>query len=236
MWLPLISRAGVFSGSRRRGFRDLPDPGAGRVDQHAGRCGLPLAARIEHQVPVLAALGADQPRAGADIGAALGGVERVEHDEARVIHPAVGKLEPGAEDPLHGLADRIVGEIDGARRRQHLAAAEMVVDEQAEPQQQRRAPAGQRRQHETQRPDDVRRHAQQHLALGERLVHQPEGGMLEIAKAAVDQLGRGRGGAGGEIVLLDQQHAQAAAGGVAGNPRAVDAAADDGEVEVGHGC
>ena len=59
--------------------------------------------------------------------------------------------------------------------------------------------------------------------------------MLEIAQAAVDQLGRGRGGAGGKIVLLDQQHAQAAAGGVAGNPRSVDAAADDGEVEVGHG-
>ncbi len=80
----------------------------------------------------------------------------------------------------------------------------------------------------------MRRHAQQHLALIQRLAHQPEGAVLEIAQAAMDQLGGGRGGAGGEIVHLDQQHAQAAAGGVAGEAGAVDAAADDGEVEVGH--
>ena len=36
-------------------------------------------------------------------------------------------------------------------------------------------------------------------------------------------------------MLLDQEHAQAAAGGVAGEAGAVNAAADDGEVEVGHG-
>ena len=36
--------------------------------------------------------------------------------------------------------------------------------------------------------------------------------------------------------MLDQQHAQAAAGGVARDAGAVDAAADDGEVEVGHEC
>ena len=81
----------------------------------------------------------------------------------------------------------------------------------------------------------MRRHAQQHFALVQRLAHQPEGAVLEIAQAAVDQLGGGRGGAGGEIVLLDEQHAQAAAGGVAGESGAVDAAADDGEVVVGHG-
>ena len=69
----------------------------------------------------------------------------------------------------------------------------------------------------------------------QRLAHQAEGAVLEIAQAAMDQLGGGRGGAGGEIVLLDQQHAQAAAGGVAGESGSVDAAADDGEVVVGHG-
>ena len=50
----------------------------------------------------------------------------------------------------------------------------------------------------------------------------------------MDQLGRGRRGAGGEVVLLDQQHAQAASGGVARDARAVDAAADDREVEIAH--
>ena len=50
----------------------------------------------------------------------------------------------------------------------------------------------------------------------------------------MDELGRGGRGAGGEIVLLDQQNAQAPAGGVAGNPGAIDAAADNGEVK--HAC
>ena len=80
----------------------------------------------------------------------------------------------------------------------------------------------------------MRRHPQQHFALGQRLMHQPERVMLEIAQPAMDELGRGRGRAGGEIVLLDQQHTNAAAGGVARNTGSVDAAADNGEIEVGH--
>ncbi len=38
----------------------------------------------------------------------------------------------------------------------------------------------------------------------------------------------------GEIVLFDQHDAKAAAGGIARDAGAVDAAADDGEIEVGH--
>ena len=110
----------------------------------------------------------------------------------------------------------------------------MVVDEQAEPQHPGRPHAGLMRQHEAHRPDQVRRHPQQDLALGQRLAHEAEPAVLEIAQAAVDELGGGGRGAGGEIVLLDQEDAQAAAGGVAGDARAVDAAADDGEVEIGH--
>ena len=88
------------------------------------------------------------------------------------------------------------------------------------------------RQHERQRLDDVRRLPQHHLALGERLADQPELVVLEVAQAAVDQLGaplrRGRG----EVVLLDQQHLEPAAGGVARDARAVDAGADDEEIEL----
>ena len=71
---------------------------------------------------------------------------------------------------------------------------------------------------------------QQHLALGQRLAHQAELVVLEIAQAAMDQLGRGRGRAAGKIALLAQEHRQAAAGGIAGDAAAVDAAADDGDV------
>ena len=86
------------------------------------------------------------------------------------------------------------------------------------------------RQHELQRLDDVRREPEQHLALGQRLGDQAELVVLQIAQAAVDQLGAPRRGVRGEIVLLDQQHLEAAAGGVARDAGAVDAAADDGEV------
>jgi hypothetical protein len=52
----------------------------------------------------------------------------------------------------------------------------------------------------------------------------------------VDELGRFRGGAGGEVVLLDQQDGKAPPGRIARDAGAIDAAADDGEVEVRHGA
>ena len=87
------------------------------------------------------------------------------------------------------------------------------------------------RQHEGQRADDVGGVAQQHLALDERLAHQAELVIFEVAQAAMDELGAGRGGGAGEVGLLDQQHLEAAAGGVAGDAGTVDAAADDQEID-----
>ncbi len=90
------------------------------------------------------------------------------------------------------------------------------------------------RQHEAQRPYIVRRQVQKHFAFGQRLAHEPELAMLQIAQSTVDQLGRGRRGAGGKIVLLDQQHAQAPTGGIAGNAGTVNATANDREIKVRH--
>ena len=123
----------------------------------------------------------------------LGGIERVEHYQPGIVHPAVGIFEAVTEHALERLADRIMGEIDGARGRQQLARAQHVVDEKSEPQQQRRTHAGHRRQHEAHRPDHMRGHAQQNFALAERLAHQAEGAALEIAQPAMDQLAGGRG-------------------------------------------
>jgi hypothetical protein len=50
----------------------------------------------------------------------------------------------------------------------------------------------------------------------------------------VDQLAGGRRSAGAEIVHLDKKNAYAAASGIPSETRSVYAAADDGEVEVGH--
>jgi hypothetical protein len=79
------------------------------------------------------------------------------------------------------------------------------------------------------------RRPQQDLALGERLADQPELVIFEISEAAVNQLGRGGRGVCGEVVFLDQEHAGSAHGRVAGDRGAVDAAADDEEVEAVHG-
>src|SRR6516225_8507540 len=50
--------------------------------------------------------------------------------------------------------------------------------------------------------------------------------MLEVAQAAVNQLARRRRGGRGEIALFDQPHRKAAPGSIAGDPDAIDAAAD----------
>ena len=234
MWLPLTSRTRGGPSLRRMVSVTCPTQGPAALTRTRAvtLSRRPRAFRISRQTSL--ALGANASGAGADHGAALGGVERVQHDEPRIVNPAIGILEAVLVAALERLADDVVGEIERMRRRQDLAAAEMIVDEQPQPQHQRRAHAGLRRQHEAQGPDDVRGHAQQHFALVQRLAHQLEGAMFEIAQAAMDQLGGGRGGSGGEIVLLDQEHAQAPAGGVAGDAGPIDAAADNCQVELGH--
>ncbi len=100
---------------------------------------------------------------------------------------------PAAMAELHDVDLRL-----RARGGQALAAAEVVVDDEAELQE----PGGPEPlrvgQHEAQRPDDVRGDAPQHLALHQRLAHEAELAVFEEAQPAVDQLGGGRGGGGPE--------------------------------------
>ena len=213
---------------------DRLHPGAARIDQHPRRHRLTHAARIENQPPPVAALGADTARVAADRGAPLRGIHGVEHHEARVIGETVGIFVAVVIAALERHTRGVGNEIDRPRAWQKLPPAEQIVDEQAEPEHQRRAVGGVQRQHETQRPHQMRRHPQQHLALVQRLAHQPELAVLEIPQTAVDQLRGGRRSARREIVLFAQQDLQSAPGRIAGNAGAVDAAADDREIEVGH--
>ena len=59
--------------------------------------------------------------------------------------------------------------------------------------------------------------------------------MFQIAQPAMDQLGGGGGRAAAEIGLLAQKHRPAAPGGIPRDAGAIDAAADDDEVETLHG-
>ena len=165
------------------------------------------------------ALRDDAAEAGIDARPPVVRIDGVEDDQARVIDDAVGIFEAGNVFRLQRRAERARAEIDRAGRGQQAASAEVIVDEEPEAKHPARAQTLVMRQNETLRPDDMRRRAEQHLALLQRLVHQPERIALEIAQPAVDQLGRsGRGGAA-EIGLLAEEDGQATSSGIAARCR-----------------
>ena len=136
-------------------------------------------------------------------------------------------IDAGTQRAVTAAAD-----AHAARCAQRAAAAEIIVEEQAEADLPARPQAGHVRQDELHRPDDVRGDAQQALALDQRFAHQAELEEFEIAQAAVDQLGAGGRSGGGEIRLLDQRDFQPAARGVARDAGAVDAAAHDEKIDA----
>ena len=84
------------------------------------------------------------------------------------------------------------------------------------------------------RAHQMRRDPQPDVALGKRRTDAKEVPALQPGQIAMDQPWRGRGCAGAEIALLQQDHAQAASGGVARDADAVQSAADDREIVVRH--
>ena len=71
---------------------------------------------------------------------------------------------------------------------------------------------------------------QQSTPLRERLADEPEPELFEIAQAAVDQAGRPRRGPRGDVVLLHQDGAHPARGGVEQGAGPDDPAADDDDI------
>ena len=206
-----------------------------RIDDAASAHGALSGSIAQLDGPGIAvAPGRQHRRARADVGAARLGIERVEHDQAGIVDPAVRIFEGARVGVLDRLAHRIAGEVDGAGGGQFLAAAEMVVEKEAEAHQPGRALLRRMRQHEAHGPDDVRRGVEQHLALDQRLAHQAELVVFEIAQAAMHQLAAARGGALRQVVFLAQQHAEPPPRRIARYAGAVDAAADDEEVVGSH--
>jgi hypothetical protein len=112
------------------------------------------------------------------------------------------------------------------------AAGHRVVEVEADSDHAIGPGAVERGDHERQRPHEVRREPDHELALEQRLAHEPEIEILQVAKAAVDELARAARGARGVVGLLDQRHRVPARGGVEGDAGAGDPAADDDEVEA----
>ncbi len=234
MWLPLSSRS-RRGGVPQHGVRDRFDPGPGGIDQYPRGHDVTFAVGVEDKAPDVGALGAYTTRARADRRAPFRGVDRVEHDKPRVVSETVRVFVSVVEAALERLSGSVGNEIKRTRTGQDLAAADQIVDQKTEPKDERRAACGGvERQHKTERPDKVRRHAQQHFTLAKRGTHEAERAVLQIAQPAVNQLRRSRRGAGGKVVLLDENDLESAPRGIAGNAGAVNAAADNGEIEIGH--
>jgi len=82
-----------------------------------------------------------------------------------------------------------------------------------------------------QRADEMGRERDVDLALQQRLAHQPEVEVLEVAQAAVDELARARGRADRVVAALHQRHGAAARRRVERDAGPGDAAADHEHVE-----
>ena len=211
-------------------------PGTRRVDKgtrvHDVRCagrramdvGAPLAAvsRRAHQAVT-----------DPNVGAAQGSILRVQDDEPAVIDRAIGVGKAGLEACPQRRAVRRRRKADVFGGFERAAPAQPVVKEESEadrPGWPQPVPVG---QHEPLAPDEVRCDREEMLALHQRLANQAQVQILEVAQAAMHQLGgRGRRVIR-EAVLFDEHDAKAAARGVARNAGAVDSAADDEQVEVG---
>ena len=161
--------------------------------------------------------------------------------EAGVVDPGVVVEEPGGQ-----AAPVEVGhELEGLPLRQPLVqladpgAAGGVVHPQggADPPGVGPGPGlaghagGEDRDEEGEGLDEVGGEAEQPLAFGQRLVDEAELLLLEVAQAAVDELGGARRRAGGEVAPLDEGRPQPPPGGVEGDAGAGDPAADDEQVE-----
>ena len=79
-------------------------------------------------------------------------------------------------------------------------------------------------------PDEVWRERQQARPLGERLAHEPEPELLEVAQTAVDEPRRARRRPGRDVVLLDERRAHPARDRVEQRTRPDDPATDDDDV------
>src|SRR5262245_12183576 len=107
----------------------------------------------------------------------------------------------------------------------------MVVEEQTQAHHPGRPQRRDMGQDEGQRPDDMRRHLQQHFALDQRFAHQAELVVFQVAQPAMDQLGAGGGGGAGEVRLLGKHDLEPSARGVTGDAGAIDAAAHHEQID-----
>ena len=213
---------------------------------HPGARGVDHAARAHaHSAPAQATGGLD-----------TGGAATLANDRVHrgVVQHRCAEASRGAEVGQHEVG--VVGEVlaidagvgvDGAIQRRLLArhllgvpvavdvlaldGAELLVgcDPRAHLQHARPGADG---HHHPASLGQVRRDAEDLLALEGGLAHESDVAHCEVAKAAVDQLRGATRGAGGEVLRLEQGHREPALRGVPRDPGAGDAAPDHDAIEA----
>ena len=136
--------------------------------------------------------------------------------------------------PARPAARRSRGASALAAARAQAAAVDRhhVVEVQPDADEAVGARAVEGRHDERQRAHEVRRERDHQLALEQRLAHEAEVEVLQVAQAAVDELARAARGPRGVVGALEQRDAVAARGGVERDAGAGDPAADDDDVEL----
>ena len=89
-----------------------------------------------------------------------------------------------------------------------------------------------KRQQKTHWVYQVRMLLQQAPAFNQRLVHQAQFGVFQVAQATVNNSRGATGGPGGKVVLLDEQRPASRAGALPRDGNAVDPAADDDDLKA----
>ncbi|MCY1519133.1 hypothetical protein D9M68_538730 [compost metagenome] len=174
-----------------------------------------------------------------DGGPVKGGGARDGQRQARIVHPRI-EIQEAAKQPFL---------LEGRAVREHLGRRQLLVQDALAPAARHvvrpeqafkglgqalveHAVLFQDRKEKRQPLHKMAGIAPQPLAFVQRMAHQAEISLLDIAQAAVHHL-RGFGGrAGGEIVLLDDGGAIASQARVQGRVDAGDAAPDDDDVEI----
>ncbi len=182
------------------------------------------------------ALTSSTTRRRADDGGAVG---RRRADRGQGVPGVVGLRVVVEEGAGEGVRAQGRGHLERAGAGQLLVprhrpgAAHRVVEGEARRDVGPLPAAPRQRVEEGDRPDEVRRDPAEHqLALLERLPDEVEVHLLEVAQAAVEELGGARGGPRPEVALLDEGGGQTTGRGIERDPGPGHPAADDEHVEV----
>ena len=117
------------------------------------------------------------------------GVAGVQHDEPRIFNPAIGVFIAANEFVFQRFAGDVGSQINAAGGRENFASTKIVIEKQANADQESWTQAIMMGQNKAQRPNDVGSGFQQDFPLDQGFAHQPEFIVFEITQSAVDQLG-----------------------------------------------